>query len=93
MVLDSSVILSPCSVPDPLRRGITSIRVSTLGPISSSFVILSFYCTPDPTQGLGDGHSELQDADSFMDDPGWDVGCASDGSMRMHEERERPIHR
>jgi hypothetical protein len=62
-VLDSSVILSPGSSPDPLRRGIASVRISTLGRVSAAFVILSFYCTRDPTQGLGDGRDELRDAD------------------------------
>jgi hypothetical protein len=47
-VLDSSIILSPGFGPDPLRRGIASVRVSTLGPVSAVFTILSFYCTHDP---------------------------------------------
>jgi hypothetical protein len=63
--------------------------MSANSPISVAFVIISFYCTRDPMQRLGDGHSELQDANSFMDALGWDVGRASDGSMQMREERER----
>jgi hypothetical protein len=92
-VLDSSVILSPGSGPDPFQRGITSIRVSTLGPISVAFSILSFYYTRDPVQGLVDCHGKLRDADSFMDALGRDADRASDGSMQMREERERPTCR
>jgi hypothetical protein len=33
--------------PVPLRTGIACIRVSTLGPILASFMILSFHCTHD----------------------------------------------
>jgi hypothetical protein len=53
-----------------------------------NFVILSFYCTRDPMQGLGDGHGELRDANLLMDALGRDAGRDSDGSMRMREERE-----
>jgi hypothetical protein len=53
-----------------------------------AFTILSFYRTRDPAYGLGDDHSELRDVDSFVDAPGSNVGRASDGSMRMHVERE-----
>jgi hypothetical protein len=40
--------------PDPLRRGITSIRVGTSGPISTAFTILSLHRARDIVQGLGD---------------------------------------
>jgi hypothetical protein len=40
MVLDSVVILSPSAGHDPLRRGITSVRVSILGPIFAAFMVL-----------------------------------------------------
>jgi hypothetical protein len=63
-VLDSTIIPSHGAGSDPLRRGITSVRVSTLGPISAAFVILSFYYACDFVQGLRDGHDELWDADS-----------------------------
>jgi hypothetical protein len=42
-VLDSATTLSPGTGPDPLRRGVTSVRVSTLEPVSMGFVILSFH--------------------------------------------------
>jgi hypothetical protein len=46
-VLDSTVIPSHDAGPDPLRRGITSVMVSTLGPVSTAFMILSFHCARD----------------------------------------------
>jgi hypothetical protein len=46
-VLDSVVILSPDVGPDPLQRGIASVRVSTIGPVSTAFVILFFHCAHD----------------------------------------------
>jgi hypothetical protein len=46
-VLDSSIILSPDSGLDHLRRGITSVWASTLGPIYATFMILSIYPTRD----------------------------------------------
>jgi hypothetical protein len=46
-VLDSAVILSPSVSPDPLRRGNTSISISTLGPVSMAFTILSFHYARD----------------------------------------------
>jgi hypothetical protein len=52
------------------------------------FAFLSFYYTRDHVQCLGDGCGELRDANSFVDAPRWDTGRASDGSMRMSEERE-----
>jgi hypothetical protein len=46
-VLDLGVNLNSGANPVPLRRGITSVRVSTLGPVSSAFMILSFHCACD----------------------------------------------
>jgi hypothetical protein len=46
-VLDSTVVPLRSAGPDPLRRGIASVRVSTLGPISAAFMILSFYYARD----------------------------------------------
>jgi hypothetical protein len=46
-VLDLWVNPTPGVGPVPLRRGIASVRVSTLGPISVAFTILSFHCTHD----------------------------------------------
>jgi hypothetical protein len=46
-VLDLGVIPTPSADPVPLRRGITSVRVSTLGPVSTTFMILSFHCCRD----------------------------------------------
>jgi hypothetical protein len=46
-VLDLRVIPTPSASPVPLRRGIASARISTLGPVSTAFVILSFHCAHD----------------------------------------------
>jgi hypothetical protein len=86
MVLDFVVIPSPSAGLDPLRRGITSVRASTLGPVYAAFMILSFHCAHDLAQGLRDGHGESRDADPPMDASGWH---ASNGAARAREERER----
>jgi hypothetical protein len=88
-VLDSVVTLSPDAVPDPLQRGIASVRVSILGPIPVAFMILSFHCARDLVQGLGDGCNESRDADAPVDASGWEVRHASNGAARACEERER----
>jgi hypothetical protein len=46
-VLDTGVIPSPGAGPNPLHRGITSVRVSTLGPVSMAFAILSLHRSHD----------------------------------------------
>jgi hypothetical protein len=46
-VLNLGVITTPGAAPVPLWRGIASVRVSTLGPISMAFTILSLHCTRD----------------------------------------------
>jgi hypothetical protein len=83
------VIPSPGAGPDPLRRGIASVRVSTLGPISAVFTILSFHNTRDLVQGLRDDRDELRDADPPVDASGWEARHASNKAMRAREERER----
>jgi hypothetical protein len=57
-VRDSVVILPPGTSPDSLERGIASVRVSTLGPVSAAFMIHSFHYACDLTQGHGDGRDE-----------------------------------
>jgi hypothetical protein len=52
-VLDLGVNSNPGVDPVPLRRGIASAGVNTLGPISVAFTILSFDGTHDFVQGLG----------------------------------------
>jgi hypothetical protein len=47
MVLDLEVNPNLGPGPVPLRRGITSVRVSTSGTISVAFMILSFHCARD----------------------------------------------
>jgi hypothetical protein len=59
-VLDLAVSLTLSAGPVPLRRGINSVRVSTLGPISTVFLILSFHCACDLVQGLGGGRGETR---------------------------------
>jgi hypothetical protein len=88
-VLDSAIIPSHGAGPDPLRRGIASVRVSTLGPVSVALAILSFHCTHDSVQGLEDGRGELWDADPPTEASGWEASHASKGATQTHEERER----
>jgi hypothetical protein len=42
-VLDIGVSLNPGVGPVPLRKGITSASVSTLGPVSVAFALKSFH--------------------------------------------------
>jgi hypothetical protein len=65
------------------------VRVSTLGPISAVFTILSFHNTRDLVQGLRDDRDELRDADPPVDASGWEARHASNKAMRAREERER----
>jgi hypothetical protein len=46
-VLDLGVNPTPGAGPIPLRRGIASVRVSTIGPVSTAFAILSFHYAHD----------------------------------------------
>jgi hypothetical protein len=52
-VMDLGVIPTPGAGPILVQRGITSIKVSTLGPISMDFVIISFNHAHDLAQDLG----------------------------------------
>jgi hypothetical protein len=88
-VLDSAVILSPGVGPGPLRTGIASVRVSTLGPVSTTFAILSFHYARDLVKGLGDGCIKSWDIDPSVDALGWEARHASNGAARTSEERER----
>jgi hypothetical protein len=45
------------------QDGVASARVSTLGPISVAYAILSFHCAHGLAQGLGGSHGESRDAD------------------------------
>jgi hypothetical protein len=80
-VLDFAVIPKPGVDPDPLRRRIVSVRVSTLGHVSAAFEILSFHYASDLVQGLGDGRDDLRDVNPFVDASGWEARHASNGSM------------
>jgi hypothetical protein len=66
-VLDLGVNLNPGAGPVPVRRGITSVRVSTLGPILAALAILSFHCAHNSAQGLGGDHGEPRNIDLPMD--------------------------
>jgi hypothetical protein len=57
-VLDLGVKPTLGAGPVPLWRGISSVRISTLGPVSVAFVILAFHCGCDLAQGLGGGPGE-----------------------------------
>jgi hypothetical protein len=43
-VLDLGVNLNPGAGPAPLQDGVARPRVSTLGPVSAAYVILTFHC-------------------------------------------------
>jgi hypothetical protein len=87
--LDLRVILIPSVDPIPIRRGITSARVSTLGPISVAFMILSFHCAHDLAQGLGGSRGESRDADLPVDAIVWEARHASNRATRAREERKK----
>jgi hypothetical protein len=53
-VLDLGVNLKPGAGPAPLQEGVASARVSTLGPVLTAFMILSFHCARGLTQGVRD---------------------------------------
>jgi hypothetical protein len=88
-VLDSTVIPSHGAGPDTLRRGIGSVRVSTLGPVSVAFTILSFHYACDFMQGLGDGCGELRDAILPIEASGQEASRASNVAAWTCEEAER----
>jgi hypothetical protein len=72
-----------------LQGGVASDRVSTLGPISVAFMILSFHCARDLMQGLGGGRSEPRDADPPEDAARREAKRASHGETWAQRERER----
>jgi hypothetical protein len=88
-VLDLGVNLNPRAGPTPLQGGVASDRVSTLGPISVAFMILSFHCARDLMQGLGGGRSEPRDADPPEDAARREAKRASHGETWAQRERER----
>jgi hypothetical protein len=88
-VLDLRLNPNPQVGPAPLRRGVTSARVSTLGPISAAFAILSFHYTRDLVQGLGGSRGESQDANSLEDVAEREVRRAFDEEKWAWRERER----
>jgi hypothetical protein len=88
-VLDFGVTPTLSVGPNPVQRGIASVRVSYLGPISTTFVILSFHYASDLAQGLGGGCDESWDADPPADAMGWEARHASSGDMQACEERKR----
>jgi hypothetical protein len=88
-VLDLRLNPNPQVGPAPLRRGVTSARVSTLGPISAAFAILSFHYTRDLVQGLGGSRGESQDANSLEDVAEREVRRAFDEEKWAWREREK----
>jgi hypothetical protein len=88
-VLDLRVNMNPSPGPVPLWRGIPSVRVGTLGPISTTFMIIFFHYAHDLAQGLGGGRDKPWDADSPSDATRWEARHASSEEMRVREERER----
>jgi hypothetical protein len=88
-VLDLGVNLNPGAGPVPVRRGITSVRVSTLGPILAALAILSFHCAHNSAQGLGGDHGEPWNIDFPMDPARREVRHAVGEGMQTRGERER----
>jgi hypothetical protein len=52
-VMDLGINPNPKASPAPLQEGVASARVSTIGPISTAYMILSFHCARGLAQGLG----------------------------------------
>jgi hypothetical protein len=90
-VLDSAATPSPGTGPDPIRRGVASVRLSTLESIATDFMILSFHYAHDLVQGLVCGRNESRGTDLPMDASGQEARQASNGVTRACEERERKI--
>jgi hypothetical protein len=88
-VLDLRVNLNSSADLVPLWRGITSVRVSTLGPISVAFMILSFHYARNLPRGLWGGRGESCDADVPSDAARWEARIPSSEEMRVREDRER----
>jgi hypothetical protein len=87
-VLALGVIPTTGAGPIPLRRGIASVRISTLDPIFMAFMILSFHYACDLVQGLGGGCGEPRDADPPADAVGREARHASSEKMWAWEERD-----
>jgi hypothetical protein len=88
-VLDSAVVLPLGAGPDPLRRGIASVRVSTTGLVFVAFTILSLHCAHNIVQSLGDSHGNMWGVDLSVDALGPATSNVPYGATRWHEERER----
>jgi hypothetical protein len=84
-VLDLGVNLTPGVGPVPLLRGITSVRVSTSGPVLASRFYV-FHYVRNLVQGRGSGCGEPQDADLTADTIEWEVRHASSEEMLSREE-------
>jgi hypothetical protein len=87
-VLDLRVNMNPGSGPVPLWRGIASVRVGTLGPVSTTFMSIFFHYAHDLAQGLGGGRDKPRDVDSPSDATRWEARHASSEETWVHEERE-----
>jgi hypothetical protein len=72
-VLNFGVNLAPGAGPVPLRSGIASIRVSSLGPIYAASAILSFHYACDLEQVLEGSHGESLDAHPPVNAAGQEV--------------------
>jgi hypothetical protein len=76
-VLDLGVIPIPSASIVRLQKVIASVRVSTLGPVLMTFVILSFHYAQDLEKDLGGGCGESWDVDPPADATGQEVRHAS----------------
>jgi hypothetical protein len=89
--LDLGVNQNSSPVPVPLRRVVTSIRVSTLDPILAAFTILSFHHGHDLALSVGGGRGESRDANVPSDAARRETRLPSSEETWACEEREREI--
>jgi hypothetical protein len=87
--LDLRVNLKPSPGPIPQQRRIARVGVSTSGPVSVAFTILSFHYTLNLAQGLGGGCSEPRDVDLSSNATRQEARHASHEETWAREESER----
>jgi hypothetical protein len=92
-VLDLGLSPNPRVGPVPLRRGIASVTVSTLGPVLVAFMILSSHGSHDFPLGPRGDHDVSWEATSAEDAARWEAKCTPGEEMWVQRERERLVCR
>jgi hypothetical protein len=87
-VLDLGVSPNPRVGPIPLRRGIASARVSTLGPVWVAFMILSSHGAHDFALGPRGSRDVSREATSPEDAAMWEAKRTPSEEMWVRRERE-----